>query len=296
MPALGLTDHGVLNGAVEFYKACRKHDVKPILGLEAYLVRRPPRAREGALRAQPPDAAGPRRRRLPEPDQALLARLPGGLPPRPGERRHGAAGAPLGGRDRAHRAACSRASASASSRSASRRPAPTPTSCWASSARTTSTSRSRTTRSPSRTGRTRGSCGSRASWAGRWSGRPTSTTCAARTTPPTPRCCACRPSRRSPQPKLRFDTNEFYLKSAGRDGGVVRATGRRPCPTTLEIAERCEIELELGKMMLPTLPDAGRRRRPTAVPAPADRAGPARALRRPAAGRRASSGSRPSSA
>ncbi len=37
MPALGLTDHGVLNGAVEFYKACRKHDVKPILGLEAYL-------------------------------------------------------------------------------------------------------------------------------------------------------------------------------------------------------------------------------------------------------------------
>jgi DNA polymerase-3 subunit alpha len=38
MPALGLTDHGVLNGAVEFYKAARKHDVKPILGLEAYLV------------------------------------------------------------------------------------------------------------------------------------------------------------------------------------------------------------------------------------------------------------------
>jgi DNA polymerase-3 subunit alpha len=38
MPALGLTDHGVMNGAVEFYKACRKHDVKPILGLEAYVV------------------------------------------------------------------------------------------------------------------------------------------------------------------------------------------------------------------------------------------------------------------
>jgi len=38
MPALGLTDHGVLNGAVEFYKACRTHGVKPILGLEAYLV------------------------------------------------------------------------------------------------------------------------------------------------------------------------------------------------------------------------------------------------------------------
>ena len=36
-PALGLTDHGVMNGAVEFYKACRKHSVKPIVGFEAYL-------------------------------------------------------------------------------------------------------------------------------------------------------------------------------------------------------------------------------------------------------------------
>jgi len=38
MPALGLTDHGVMNGAVEHYKACRKAGIKPILGLEAYLV------------------------------------------------------------------------------------------------------------------------------------------------------------------------------------------------------------------------------------------------------------------
>jgi DNA polymerase-3 subunit alpha len=37
-PALALTDHGVMNGAVELYKACRKHDVKPILGCEIYLV------------------------------------------------------------------------------------------------------------------------------------------------------------------------------------------------------------------------------------------------------------------
>src|SRR5215217_1968639 len=37
-PALGLTDHGVMNGAVELFKACRRHDVKPILGLEAYFV------------------------------------------------------------------------------------------------------------------------------------------------------------------------------------------------------------------------------------------------------------------
>src|SRR5687768_4550710 len=37
-PALGLTDHGVMNGAIEHYKACRKHGIKPILGLEAYFV------------------------------------------------------------------------------------------------------------------------------------------------------------------------------------------------------------------------------------------------------------------
>src|SRR5215208_327649 len=37
-PALGLTDHGVMNGALEFYTACRKNGIKPILGFEAYLV------------------------------------------------------------------------------------------------------------------------------------------------------------------------------------------------------------------------------------------------------------------
>src|ERR1700684_1237931 len=37
-PALALTDHGVMNGAVELYKACKKHSVKPILGCEIYLV------------------------------------------------------------------------------------------------------------------------------------------------------------------------------------------------------------------------------------------------------------------
>ncbi len=37
-PALGLTDHGVMNGAVEHYQACHKHGIKPIIGVEAYLV------------------------------------------------------------------------------------------------------------------------------------------------------------------------------------------------------------------------------------------------------------------
>jgi DNA polymerase III subunit alpha len=37
-PAIGLTDHGVMNGAVELHKACAKHGVKPIVGCEIYLV------------------------------------------------------------------------------------------------------------------------------------------------------------------------------------------------------------------------------------------------------------------
>ncbi|HTR89631.1 MAG TPA: DNA polymerase III subunit alpha [Solirubrobacteraceae bacterium] len=37
-PALALTDHGVMNGAVDLYKACKKHSVKPIVGCEIYFV------------------------------------------------------------------------------------------------------------------------------------------------------------------------------------------------------------------------------------------------------------------
>ena len=38
MPALALTDHGNLFGAIEFYKECRKAGVKPIVGCEVYLA------------------------------------------------------------------------------------------------------------------------------------------------------------------------------------------------------------------------------------------------------------------
>src|SRR5690242_28376 len=39
MPALALTDHGSLFGAVEFYQAARKAGVKPLVGMEAYVTR-----------------------------------------------------------------------------------------------------------------------------------------------------------------------------------------------------------------------------------------------------------------
>ena len=37
-PALALTDHGVMNGAVELYQAARKAGIKPIVGCEVYFV------------------------------------------------------------------------------------------------------------------------------------------------------------------------------------------------------------------------------------------------------------------
>ena len=38
MPAVALTDHGVMFGAIEFYKKAKKSGVKPIIGCEAYIV------------------------------------------------------------------------------------------------------------------------------------------------------------------------------------------------------------------------------------------------------------------
>ena len=38
MPALAITDHGGLFGAVEFYEACMDKGIKPILGFEAYVA------------------------------------------------------------------------------------------------------------------------------------------------------------------------------------------------------------------------------------------------------------------
>jgi DNA polymerase-3 subunit alpha len=37
-PAVAITDHGNMHGAVEFYKACVAEGVKPILGIEAYVA------------------------------------------------------------------------------------------------------------------------------------------------------------------------------------------------------------------------------------------------------------------
>ena len=40
MDAIALTDHGVMFGAVDFYKECKKNGVKPIIGSEVYVAPR----------------------------------------------------------------------------------------------------------------------------------------------------------------------------------------------------------------------------------------------------------------
>jgi len=40
MPALALTDHGVMYGTIDFYRACRAEGIKPIIGIETYLAAR----------------------------------------------------------------------------------------------------------------------------------------------------------------------------------------------------------------------------------------------------------------
>ncbi|MEI6400243.1 MAG: DNA polymerase III subunit alpha [bacterium] len=38
MTALALTDHGAMYGAIEFFQECKKYDIKPIVGVEAYVA------------------------------------------------------------------------------------------------------------------------------------------------------------------------------------------------------------------------------------------------------------------
>ena len=55
------------------------------------------------------------------------------------------------------------------------------------------------------------------------------------------------------EPKLSFDTNEFYLKDNDEMAGAF-AAWPEAVPTTLEVAERCEVDIELGKMLIPRYP------------------------------------------
>ncbi|MBO0841665.1 MAG: DNA polymerase III subunit alpha, partial [Nocardioides sp.] len=50
MPAIAMTDHGNMHGAYDFWKKAKAHDVKPIIGIEAYLTPGTPRGERKRVR------------------------------------------------------------------------------------------------------------------------------------------------------------------------------------------------------------------------------------------------------
>lgn len=53
MEAIAITDHGVMYGAIEFYKECLEQGIKPIIGVEMYVAKRGYKDKEGKLDSEP---------------------------------------------------------------------------------------------------------------------------------------------------------------------------------------------------------------------------------------------------
>lgn len=53
MDACALTDHGAMYGMIDFYEECLKQEIKPILGVEAYMAKRSHTDRDHKLDAKP---------------------------------------------------------------------------------------------------------------------------------------------------------------------------------------------------------------------------------------------------
>ncbi len=54
-------------------------------------------------------------------------------------------------------------------------------------------------------------------------------------------------------PKMTFETNEFYLRDSAEMHAAF-AEWPDAMASTLEIAERCSVEIELGKQLIPSYP------------------------------------------
>ena len=53
MPAVAITDHGNMFGAIEMYKACKKNGIKPIIGCEFYVAPRSRLDKDGRIDSEP---------------------------------------------------------------------------------------------------------------------------------------------------------------------------------------------------------------------------------------------------
>ena len=255
-PAIGLTDHGVMNGAVELFTAARKHGIKPIVGCEIYLVDdHAAQPRPAAHRAQPPDAAGRDRRGLPQPRQASARAGSSRACSAASRRSTSASSAEHGdGHHRAHRLP----GLAVLPRLVTDQPdearahvdelmgALGADNVYFEVQQNGIADQDKANEGIVRIAREVGRplVGDRRRPLPAPRGLPASTT----------RCCACRRRRRSRDAEaMRFDTNEFYLRSNDE-----MAQSFAPWPeaieTTLEIAERCDVEIELGKQLIPRYP------------------------------------------
>ena len=54
--------------------------------------------------------------------------------------------------------------------------------------------------------------------------------------------------------RMKFETRDFYLKTAGRDGGACSRTSARRMRNTRRIAEMCDLALPLGELRIPHFP------------------------------------------
>src|SRR5919106_1385805 len=253
MPALGLTDHGVMNGAVEMYDACRSHGVKPILGMEAYLV---------DDRRRIKDQVRYERNHL-----TLLAANDAGL--RNLVRLSSASFLEGFARGRAnvdmellerHADGVVALTGCLQSRFCRRlveeRPADArahvdellgvfgPEDVYFEIQANGLAEQDRANEGIERVARE--------------VGRPLVATCDVhylnREDYSNHGALLCVQTKSTiAEPKLRFDTNEFYLKSPGE---MAEAFSRWPeaVPTTLEVAERCDVEMKLGELLLPRYP------------------------------------------
>src|SRR5436190_15138590 len=52
MESVAITDHGLLSGAIEFYKSANEAGIKPIIGMEAYIAPRSHKDKEPGLDRQ----------------------------------------------------------------------------------------------------------------------------------------------------------------------------------------------------------------------------------------------------
>ena len=252
-PALALTDHGVMNGSVELFKAAQKHGIKPIIGCEVYVVDDHARRAPGRLDRTHLTLARRHRRRA------------------------------TGTWSSCARPATSTATSAASRRSTSARSPTTPRGSSRSPAAWPRGSAS--TCSNDRMGQARAHAQEMLDVFGaenvyfevqknglaaqdkanegivriaRELGRPLVGTADVhylrREDYHHHAALLCVQTKSTlSAPKMSFETNEFYLRSS-QEMAELFAEWPEALASTLEIAERCDVEIELGRRLIPRFP------------------------------------------